>query len=81
VLVASTRALESGSATDDSRYAATETQIQLLTVARDALAGRIRATLDDAAFHGRQLNNQQAKAFIALARVLIAQAHALAATT
>jgi hypothetical protein len=78
VLVASTRALQSGSAADDTSYAAIEGRIESLTSARDSLAGQIRAALDDAAFGGRPLNNQQAKAFITQAQALIDQAHALA---
>jgi hypothetical protein len=79
VLVASTRALESGSAADDTSYAAIEGQIESLTSARDSLAGQIRTALDDAAFGGRAINNQQAKAFITQTQALIDQAHALAA--
>jgi hypothetical protein len=81
VLVASTRALNSGSATDDSSYASIEDQIQSLTAARDSLAGQIRAALDDAAFEGKALDNQQTKTFITQAQDLISQAHALAASS
>jgi hypothetical protein len=52
-LVASTRALASGSATDDSAYAATEARIAELTQRRDALVAQIRTVLNDAAFGGR----------------------------
>jgi hypothetical protein len=79
LLTVSTRALESGSATDDSMYASLEGQIASLTSERDALATQIRAALDNAAFNGQPLDNQQAKAFIDQAQVLIDQAHALAA--
>jgi hypothetical protein len=78
VLVASTRALESGSAVDDSTYGSIESRIASLTSARDALAGQIRAALDAAAFGGQLLDNQQAKSFIAQANALIDQADALA---
>jgi hypothetical protein len=78
VLVASTQALKSGSAADDSSYASIEAQIESLTSARDSLAGQIRAVLDDAAFGGKALDNQQAKAFITQAQALIDQARALA---
>jgi hypothetical protein len=81
VLVASTRALKSGSAADDSSYASTEDKIESLTSARDSLAGQIRAALDGAAFGGEALDNQQAKAFIAQAEELISQAHQLAAAS
>jgi len=78
VLVASTRALESGSPTDDTSYASIEGQIESLTTARDSLAGQIRTALDEAAFAGKALDNQQTKAFITQAQALIGQAHALA---
>jgi hypothetical protein len=81
VLVASTEALKSGSATDDTGYASIEDQIESLTSARDSLAGQIRTTLDDAAFGGKALDNQQAKAFITQAEDLISQAHELAASS
>ena len=81
VLIASTRALESGSAADDTTYTSIEAQIESLTTARDALATQIRAALDDAAFAGTALNNQQAKAFISQAQALINQAHALATSS
>ena len=42
----------------------------------DSLAGQIRAALDDAAFGGKALDNQQAKAFITQAEALIDQARA-----
>ena len=51
-LVASTRALASGSATDDSAYTATEARIAALTQRRDALVAQIRTVLNDAAFGG-----------------------------
>jgi hypothetical protein len=79
VLVASTRALTSGSASDDSTYTAISNQIETLTGARDSLAVQIRAALDGAAFDGTALDNQQAKSFIDQAEALIAQADALAA--
>ena len=81
VLVASTEALKSGSATDDTGYASIEDQIESLTSARDSLAGQIRAALDDAAFGGKALDNQQAKAFITQAENLISQAHELGASS
>jgi hypothetical protein len=79
LLVASTRAIESGSAADDTTYTTTSNQIESLTAERDSLAGQIRAALDDAAFGGKALNNQQAKAFITQAQALMDQADALAA--
>jgi hypothetical protein len=80
VLVASTKALKSGTTTDDTTYTSIENQIQSLTTARDSLAGQIRAALNAAAFGGTPLDNQQAKSFIDQAQALIDQAHALAAS-
>ncbi len=78
VLVASTRALRSGSAADDTSYASIESQIDSLTSARDSLAAQIQTALDDAAFGGKALDNQQAEAYITQAKALISQAHELA---
>ncbi|MBJ7599003.1 MAG: hypothetical protein DLM67_07200 [Candidatus Nephthysia bennettiae] len=51
-LVSSTRAVASGSSSDDSRYASIENQIQAQTQQRDSLASRMRAILNKAAFGG-----------------------------
>jgi hypothetical protein len=77
-LVASTQALNSGTATDDSTYASIEGQVESLTSERDSLAAQIRTALDDAAFRGKPIDNQQAKVFIAQAHVLIDRAQTLA---
>jgi outer membrane murein-binding lipoprotein Lpp len=79
LLVASTKAVKSGSATDDSAYTSLESSISTLTDARDALAKQIRAALDDAAFSNEALNEQQAKGYIDDAQTLIGRAAALAA--
>jgi hypothetical protein len=79
LLVASTKGVKSGSATDDSAYTSMESSISTLTDARDALARQIRAALDDAAFSNEALNEQQAKGYIADAQTLIGRAAALAA--
>jgi hypothetical protein len=79
LLVASTKAVKSGSTTDDNAYTSTESSISTLTDARDALAKQIRAALDDAAFSNEALNEQQAKGYIADAQTLIGRAAALAA--
>jgi hypothetical protein len=76
-LKASTKALGSGSATDDSAYTAMETQIQTLTADRDALAGKIKSALSAAAFDNKALNEQQAKGWIDQANALIDAAHSL----
>jgi hypothetical protein len=48
-LLAETAALRSGSATDDSRYAATEARLGRLADARDATAQQIKQSLASAA--------------------------------
>jgi hypothetical protein len=48
-LLAETAALRSGSATDDSRYAAIEARLAKLADARDALAQRMKRSLASAA--------------------------------
>ena len=78
-LLASTRALTSGGGTDDGTYTTIENAIASLTAAREVLAGQIRAALEDAAFAGQALNEQQAKGYIEAAETLIRQAAALAA--
>ncbi|HVR08887.1 MAG TPA: alkaline phosphatase family protein [Thermoanaerobaculia bacterium] len=74
-LMASTRAL----AGDDATYTSIEGQIAGLTAQRDALAAPIRTALNDAAFHRKPLDPQQASAWIAQAQSLLDQAAALAA--
>jgi hypothetical protein len=77
-LVASTRAVKSGSASDDSTYTQIEGQLAALTGDRDALASQIRTALEGAAFSGKALNEQQAKDYIDQANAIIARAAALA---
>ena len=76
-LAASTRAIESGSASDDSTYTDLEGQIGVLTTQRDTLATQIRAALNAAASGDAAVNEQQAKAWISQAEDLLAQAAAL----
>jgi hypothetical protein len=78
-LTASTRAIASGSPTDDGTYASIEDRIASLTSQRDALAAAIKTALDKAAFDNTALNEQQARAWIDQAQGLISQAAALAA--
>jgi hypothetical protein len=51
-LISSTRAVGSGSPSDDSTYASIENQIQSQTQQRDSLASQMRAILNKAAFGG-----------------------------
>src|SRR6266851_4404027 len=80
-LTASTAAISSGTAIDDSHYTAIENQIGGLTAQRDVLAVQIRAALNAAAFDGVPLNEQQAKDWINQAQGLIDQAKQLAASS
>jgi hypothetical protein len=75
LLKASTKAITS---TDDAVYSRIEDSIASLTAQRDSLAGQIKAALNAAAFDGQEINNEQARDWIAQAQSLIAQAHTLA---
>jgi hypothetical protein len=76
-LKGSTRGLASND-TDDSTYTSFETRIANLTSRRDALVAQIRTALNSAEFSGQPLNQQQALRWIAEAKTLLTQAHALA---
>ena len=76
-LHASTLALASGNATDDSTYTSIESKITALTSERDTLVAAIRAALNGAAFDGNALNELQAKAWISQAQSLLSRAAAL----
>jgi hypothetical protein len=81
LLQASTRAIKSGSASDDSYYTGVESDIQSLTAARDQLARQIRDALDAAAFLHHPISRNQAASWTAQAQHLIVRARALAAMT
>ena len=76
-LAASTRAIVSGSATDDSQYVATENAIASLTEQRDALEAQMRTALTNATFGGSLASEQDLKSMIAQGQDILAQAHAL----
>jgi len=80
-LVASTHAVESGTATTDAKYTRIEAALQALTKQRDALAGRISSQLDAAAFGGGRLTLPEELVEIAGARLLIGAAQLLAASS
>ena len=77
-LKASTRALASGSASDDSTYTSIEGQLATLTAQRDALATQIKTAFDGMAFGNQNVPDSTEKAWIAQAQALLAQADALA---
>jgi hypothetical protein len=74
----STRALASGSASDDSTYTTLEGKIATWTSQRDALAGQIKTLLDGSAFGGKAIKNKQAKQLTKQADDLIAKVVAAA---
>jgi hypothetical protein len=72
----STKALESGSANDDSTYTRLENHLSSITDQRNALADRISQLLEDAAFNGKSINEQQAQHLIDQGQALINQVEA-----
>jgi hypothetical protein len=77
-LKASTTALASGSAADDSTYNSITTKITNLTKQRNTLAGQIKSALDAYAFGSQPLDVHQAQGWITQANGLLAQATKLA---
>ena len=81
-LVASTHAIASGSATDDSHYTSVENSIASLTAQRDALEAQMRTAINNATFGGGPVpSKDQAKNMAAQARQLLQQASALATSS
>ncbi len=70
-LKVSTRALESGSATDDSLYTRLENKISALNARRDAISGRMITLLEGAEFNGKPIREEQAKDLIRQAMDLL----------
>jgi hypothetical protein len=79
VLAASTRALASGSATDDNAYNAISDRIAALTSDRNALAGQMRDVLNEAAFGGHQPSQQEVDDLAWQGRTMLMRAHELGA--
>jgi hypothetical protein len=75
LLAASTKALASGSATNDDLYLFLETEIQRLTDRRDALAAEIREVLTDAQFGGKKPDPAEVGALMARAQSLLASGY------
>jgi len=81
-LVASTHAIASGSATDDSHYTSVENSIASLTAQRDTLEAQMRTAINNATFGGGPVpSKDQAKNMAAQARQLLQQASALATSS
>jgi hypothetical protein len=77
-LKVSTKALESGNATDDSTYTGLGDKLSSITSERDALASQMIALLEGAEFNGQAINGSQARQLIAQGQALIDQVNALA---
>jgi hypothetical protein len=77
-LKVSTKALESGTASDDSTYTTLENQLVSITTTRDALASQMIALLEGAEFHGHAINSTRAQHLIAQGEALLDQVDALA---
>jgi hypothetical protein len=77
-LTASTRAIQTGSATNDGTYTAFDQQLSQLRAQRDDVASPISTALNGAAFGGQPLNERQARHLIDQAQSLIDQAESLA---
>jgi hypothetical protein len=76
-LKSSTRALESGSASDDSFYSNLENQLMALNAERDDLARQMIDRLEGAEFNGQTIDQSQARQLIIQANALLAKANAL----
>ncbi len=72
-LAVSTKALESGSSSDDSTYTQLENHLISINSQRDALAVQMIALLENAEFHGQVINQQQAQQLISQAQALLNQ--------
>jgi len=70
-LVISTRALESGNATDDTTYANLENQLVSFTSRRNGLASQMKTMLENAAFNGQPIDKKQAQSLIDQANQLL----------
>src|SRR4029453_15279323 len=79
VLAASTRALASGSSTDDSTYSAISDRIAALTADRNALAEQMRDVLNEAAFGARQPRERGVADLAGQGRTMLMRPHGLGA--
>lgn len=73
----STRALESGSASDDSTYINLETQLASFGSQRDGLAAQMIALLEGAEFNGQPFSDAQAQSLISQGQALLNQVNSL----
>ena len=73
----STEAIESGAATDDTRYTALEDELSSLNAHRDGLALQMNGLLEKAEFAGEPITEQQAQALVAQGQALLDHASSL----
>ena len=76
-LNASNRAIESGSASNDSTYTALENRLMSLTGDRDALAAQMIGLLEGAEFDGHAIGEQQAEQLVDRGRAILERAREL----
>jgi hypothetical protein len=76
-LAASTRGIESGSSSDDSSYAQTESNLASLIAQRNALAADMISALEGAEFGGTPITEAQAHSLVARGQALLDAASAL----
>jgi Type I phosphodiesterase / nucleotide pyrophosphatase len=77
-LAASTMAINSGSVSDDNVYTTIEGKIESLTEQRNAIAMKMRALLENAAFNGQTISSNKAQALIKQGQTVLDKMHALA---
>jgi hypothetical protein len=77
-LAISTRAMESGSPSDDSLYTNLENALIGFNMQRDNIAGQMTVLLENATFNNQPINEQQAKQLISQADALLSAVHTLA---
>jgi hypothetical protein len=77
-LTISTKALESGSTSDDSTYTSLENQLVSITSQRDALAAQMSAILNGATFNGQAVDPSSTAHLIGQANNLLDQVNTLA---
>jgi len=76
-LSASTRALESGSSSDDSTYVKLENQLASFGSQRDALVAQMIALLEGAEFNNQPFSDAQANSLIAQGKTLLDEVNAM----
>jgi len=76
-LAASTRALNSGSSSDDTNYTNLENSIASLTAQRNALAAQMIGALENAEFNGTPISEAEAHSLVAQGQAILNSAHAL----